>query len=191
MYLIDSVGLLRVATCSMDRTVVIYDILASKQVLRISLPLSLESITCNPGEDVLCIGSTNGTIFVIDLTVTAIGISASQSQIGYLGENASSGKSATQPVASKFATGSTTSAVQNLVASRVDNNSLSTSGLPRGTSVLEGHTKTVSSLSFSMDNSTLISASEDGTLRMWDVWTRQCIRECKPLSKFSITNCMV
>jgi WD40 repeat protein len=60
-----------------------------------------------------------------------------------------------------------------------------------GTSVLEGHSKAVTSVNFSRDNSSLISASADGTVRVWNVWTRQCLREYAPLNKHGITNAMV
>lgn len=64
-------------------------------------------------------------------------------------------------------------------------------GLPVGTSVLEGHSKAVTSVNFSRDNSSLVSASADGTVRVWNVWTRQCLREYAPLNKHGITNAMV
>ena len=35
--------------------------------------------------------------------------------------------------------------------------------------VLEGHTDTVSSVSFSADGSRIVSASYDGSVRIWDV----------------------
>lgn len=57
--------------------------------------------------------------------------------------------------------------------------------------VLEGHTKAVTSLSCSLDGVTLVSASEDGSLRFWNIWTKQCIREIKPFNGAPVTVAMV
>ncbi len=189
MFVVDSPGLLRVFTCSSDRTVVLYDVHAGKQVLRVSLPHSLESLVLNPGEDLLCVGATNGTIFLVDLGVTAIGVSASHSQIGYLdgGDGSKSYMSALSGVSGSKAAASSNGAVVGRPAA----NTVSAGGLPAGASILEGHTKSVTALCFSVDNTTLVSTSEDGTVRFWDAWTRQCVRECKPLNKCSITNAIV
>eukprot|EP01034_Spumella_vulgaris_P024803 gene24803-31184_t len=82
-------------------------------------------------------------------------------------------------------------AASSAVAGRSAASAVSTGGLPVGASILEGHTKSVTALCFSVDNTTLISTSEDGTVRFWDVWTRQCVRECRPLNKCGITNALV
>ena len=54
-----------------------------------------------------------------------------------------------------------------------------------------GHSKAVTGLAMSQDNSTLVSSSCDGSLRVWNVWTRQCLRESKPLHKAAISNMLV
>ncbi|ERM93812.1 protein ROOT INITIATION DEFECTIVE 3 isoform X2 [Amborella trichopoda] len=41
---------------------------------------------------------------------------------------------------------------------------------------LSDHSKAVTSLAFSMDGFSLVSGSEDGTVRVWDVVSSQCIR---------------
>eukprot|EP01038_Epipyxis_sp_PR26KG_P009121 gene9121-12302_t len=161
MYLIDGVSLLRAISCSYDKTVVMYDIYTGKQCLRLSFPQPLESIVCNPTEDMLCVGSVNGSIYIVDLSITAISITASSSKIVL-----SSGSS---------------------ILNHVQDRSL----LPPGTIELSGHSKCVTSLSFSSDNVTLVSGSEDGTVKMWNIWTRQCLKECRPMNKFGITNIMI
>ena len=40
----------------------------------------------------------------------------------------------------------------------------------------DGHTRRVNSLSVSPDGETLLTASSDGTLRMWEVSTSRCER---------------
>jgi WD40 repeat protein len=63
--------------------------------------------------------------------------------------------------------------------------------LPNGVMVMEGHTKTVTSLSCSADNCFMVSVSDDGSMRVWDIWTRQCVREVKPMNKTAISNSLV
>ena len=54
------------------------------QILRVALSSSLECITCNAMQDMCFVGSTNGSIYVIDLTITAIAMSAVNSAVGYV-----------------------------------------------------------------------------------------------------------
>lgn len=58
-------------------------------------------------------------------------------------------------------------------------------------STLEGHSRKITGLSFSMDNCTMVSGSEDGSVRVWDIWTKQCVREFKPLNKCGISSILV
>jgi pre-rRNA-processing protein IPI3 len=138
---------LRVMTCSLDRTVVLFDVHAcppsGKQVVRMSLGGPLESVACRPAGDLAFAGSSGGAIYVVDLSAAAAGISAAAS---------------------------------------------ADAGAAR---VLEGHTRAVTALACSLDNVTLVSASEDGSLRVWDMVTRQCLREVQPLNKTALTNCIV
>lgn len=191
MFVIDLHGVLRVLTVSPDKALVMYDVFASTQVFRIAFPTALESLTMNPGQDLICVGSSNGTIYVVDMTALAIGISASHSEVEQLGITRTAKK---VNVPSMFQTTvdlqHKVTASSNMIT-RPELSTLTTGGLPKGTSILEGHSKAVTSLCFSVDNSTLISASEDGTMRWWDIWTRQCTRDCKPLNKCGITNAMV
>lgn len=158
--LFDTLTTLRVLSCSLDRTLVLYDVLQGQVCLRVSLPHSLESVTCNPTQDLVCAGASNGTIYLVDLTSTAIAVTAAHAHV------------------SRHLGGS-------------EHRATSAGGLPVGTSALEGHSKAVTSLAFSHDNSSLLSASVDGTVRVWNVWTRQCLREFSPLGKHAITNAMV
>ena len=56
---------------------------------------------------------------------------------------------------------------------------------------LEGHSRRVSGLAYSLDNCTLVSSSDDGSVRVWDTWTLQCTRELKPLNKCALTSILV
>jgi pre-rRNA-processing protein IPI3 len=135
-----------------------YDVLQAQVCLRVSLPQPLESLACNPTQDLICAGSSNGSIFLIDLTSTAIALTAAHAHVSHHHTIAPSANGVV---------------------------------LPHGTSVLEGHTKTVTSVCFARDNCTLVSASTDGSVRIWNAWTRQCLREFYPLSKHAISNALV
>lgn len=172
LFLVSGLSSLRVFTCSTDRTVVMYDAHSGKQVLRISLAQSLECITCNALQDICFVGATNGNIFIIDLSVTAIGISAANATTGYIAPRAGAMNTSAES--------SNTSKGQSQLGN-----------LPAGVSIMEGHTRAVTSLSCSIDNTTLVSSSEDGSLRIWDMWTKQCLREVKPMNKTALTNAII
>ena len=53
---------------------------------------------------------------------------------------------------------------------------------------LDGHSSSITALSSSQDNKTLVSVSSDGSMRVWDVTTRQCLRESFPFKKNSLSN---
>jgi WD40 repeat protein len=187
---------IRVISCSIDRTVIMYDVHSGKQCFRFSLPHPLEAIVCNYTQDIAFVGSTNGEIYTIDLSIAAIGLSAAHTKIGFssitnnnnsniinnnnsLGSNNSSSSSSSKK-------NSTTPSKSN-----IGNTPTRSNELPNGTSVLTGHTRAVSTLSCSIDNNTLISSSQDGSLRVWDIDSRQCLREVKPLNKTSLSNSLV
>ena len=54
----------RVATDSLDRSVVIYDIHQSTVVLRLSFAASIQSLTCNSTEDFLYAGGSTVSIYL-------------------------------------------------------------------------------------------------------------------------------
>ena len=58
----------------------------------------------------------------------------------------------------------------------------------KGYMSLEGHTSAVTALAMSIDNTTLVSASSDCSVRIWDTITRQCLRESKPFHKSPLSN---
>lgn len=134
---------LRVMSCSLDRSLVLYDVAAGQQCLRRALPEGAESIVCNTMGDHVCIGSTSGVIYLINVSAAA----HAASTVPKTGE--------------------------------------------ASVEVLEGHSRRVSSMSFSIDNCTLVSGSEDGSVRVWDTWTRQCVREFKPMGKCAVTAVLV
>jgi WD40 repeat protein len=92
--------------------------------------------------------------------------------------------------------GSSTGSIIKMEMSAVTSNTLNISvpksqQSPSAYKILDGHVKSVTSLSMSSDNCTLISTSADGSMKLWDIWTNQCIKECKPLNKSAITSSLV
>jgi len=145
----------RVFTGSIDRSVVLYDVFSSSQLMRVSLDESVECLSLNPTQDFLFAGSFSGQIFVVDLSVAAANLCH----------------------------------LTLTVDGKVDSKTSAPALLTRV--ALVGHTKCVTSLGMSSDNRTLVSSSEDGTVRFWDIWTGQCLRSVKPLNKCGITNALV
>lgn len=63
--------------------------------------------------------------------------------------------------------------------------------LPSGISLFEGHTKAVTSLALTGDGCLLVSGSEDGTVRVWDVSSRQPVRTLDNAAKGPVSAVIV
>jgi pre-rRNA-processing protein IPI3 len=57
--------------------------------------------------------------------------------------------------------------------------------------VMEGHSKPVSSLAISLDGDSLVSGSEDGSVRVWDLRSRQCVRVIASPARAPVTAALV
>lgn len=64
-------------------------------------------------------------------------------------------------------------------------------GASGGVVVMEGHSKAVSSLSLSLDGDSLVSGSEDGSVRVWDLRSRQCMRVTPSPGRAPVTAALV
>jgi pre-rRNA-processing protein IPI3 len=154
---------IRVLTCSQDRTVAMFDAQSNSRCFRKSLPHSLECLTLNRLEDTVYCGSSSGVIFIVNMSLAALELSAAHAEVSTIGtlKHAPMGLK-TEPTQSK------------------------SSGTPVPS--LEGHKRAVTGLVFSTDGVTLASASEDGSILIWDTLTRQCIRDLSPFKDICITN---
>jgi len=161
----------RVVTVSLDRTAVVFDLHANKQCFRTATPHPLESVCSSRTWDILFLGSSSGQIFVLDLSTAAVGLSAAHAQV----------------LSTSLAPKSQMGLLAGLDTTTGAGDGSSGSGSGSYPS-LEGHSRAVTALACSVDNCTLISGSEDGSVRVWDVWTRQCLRESKPLHKAAVTS---
>jgi pre-rRNA-processing protein IPI3 len=212
MTLLGGISSVRVVTVSLDRTAVLFDLHANKQCFRAALPQPLESACANRTGDVLFLGSSSGSIFLLDLSIAALGLSAAHALVVgssslSLSSSSSSSSSSAAAAGSRALAGPQTSldaaaasAAQGSAASAHAASSSasvasSSGGGGGGTSSayasLEGHTRAVTSIVCSIDNCTIVSGGEDGSVRVWDYWTRQCLRELKPLHKAAVTSLLL
>eukprot|EP00879_Flechtneria_rotunda_P022010 GHRR01023212.1.p1 GENE.GHRR01023212.1~~GHRR01023212.1.p1 ORF type:complete len:296 (+),score=150.77 GHRR01023212.1:979-1866(+) len=60
-----------------------------------------------------------------------------------------------------------------------------------GSCCFEGHTKAVSSLAVTPDGEQLVSGSEDGSARVWDLRSRQCLRVINSPNKAPVTSALL
>ena len=161
-------GAFRIYSCSTDKTVCMYDVHSGRVFHKMTFPHGLESIAVNMTCDSLFVGSSNGPIYSVDMGLIAIGLSAQHAQKAHLGSLQSihsSGSGSGDPSSRSLTT----------LASTTYN----------------GHSRAVSALSVSLDNTLLVSASLDGSLRTWDVISRQCLKDLKIMNKLPLTSCSI
>lgn len=148
----------RLLTVSLDRTVVLHDMHANKQILRVAFPQPLESLGVSRTGDVAFLGSSGGEVYIFDISAAAAAMTSAHAAgiDGQHGRGVTGGSAISSGSSSSYQT-------------------------------LEGHARAVTAIACSIDSTTLITGSEDGSVRVWDSWTRQCLREMKPMAKAAIS----
>ena len=161
----------RVVSGSADRTITIHEVFSNRQVTRVAFPEAITACTSNHTFDILYVGSSSGQVYILDLSATAVSLTAAHSNIV------------------NTSTGVTSSHAGNVNGEK---NSRYSHSLQEGNySILIGHDKAVTSLSLAQDNYTLVTASLDGTVKIWNTISRQCIKDIDPFSKSPLSNIMV
>jgi pre-rRNA-processing protein IPI3 len=150
MQVMGNLSTLRVATCSLDQTVALYDVHSKTECFRKALPRAIESLLVNEAESTLYCGADDGSIYVVDMSIAAAALSVAHMEINILGRDAS---------AEGVGAADSSEVVPKLQG---------------------GHTACITSMAMCMDDTTLISSSEDGTIIYWDTITRQMIRKWSP-----------
>jgi WD40 repeat protein len=147
----------------------------------------------NATHDFCFLGSTSGAIYTVSLSVAALNITHTQLTSSSSTATASTTASTSSGVAqtSLSQTSGSSHTLTNSGPNKIDNNNNNSNNNNIIVRTLRGHSRGVTSLSVSRDNSSLVSVSEDGALRVWDLWNGQCIREVSPLNKCPLTNAMV
>jgi hypothetical protein len=123
-----------------------YDVYSNKQIFSIFLPYSLDSIISNITQDFLFIGSTIGVIYILNMNTISASLSTSVSRIISIALTSS---------VSHTTTTNNLSSLMN--TDNIKNTSNSTSSLPDGINILEGHTRSVTCLATSMNNNIIVS----------------------------------
>ena len=166
MLVMGNLSTLRVATCSLDQTVVLYDVHCKTECFRKAMPRPVESLLVNGAENTLYCGTDDGSIYILDMALVAMATSAAHMELSILGGSASASVSAC-----------------TFDSSSEGGNS---GEVPR---LNGGHTACVTSMAMCIDDITLISASEDGSIIYWDALTRQMVRKWSPPN--SPTSCSI
>jgi WD40 repeat protein len=154
-----------VLTCSLDRSVAIYDLHSNRLLSSKSFPESLTCCAVNPSFDLAYVGSMSGAIYSLAISHAAVALSEANWKLS---------------VAESRGQQHCQSSFQG-TAQRS----------PHSLSLLIGHDKPVTSLSHSRDNVTPVSASQDGHLRIWNTVSRQCVLVVDPFSLSPINNAFV
>lgn len=168
----------RAISVSADRTITIQEIYSNRQVAKIAFPEALTSCTSNHTMDVVYLGSASGRIYIMDLSVTAVALSAAHAKVIHADTGVSSSLNSTSFTGDGSSGGGSTSK--------------NTHTLQEGNySILIGHDKAVTSLVLARDNYTLVSVSMDGTVKIWNTISRQCLKEINPYNKAPLSNVML
>lgn len=153
-------------TASLDHSIKLWS-LATGQLLRsLTLPAGVTSVTMDAGEHILLAGCADGSIYEVSLVGT-------QQQQQLL-------QGVTRAPAAAAAAGAagSSSAGAGVV------------GGP-GSCCYEGHTKAVSCLVVTPDGEQLVSGCEDGTARVWDLRSRQCLRVIQAPNKAPVSGVLL
>lgn len=149
-----------IATASLDRTVKLWRLATGALLRSVQLPSGVTALALDAGEHSLFAGTSEGVVYEIDLLHgdTAAGGAAGGSLLPNLASTSAAGAGAGMGAGLGSSGGA---------------GGGSAGALP---SAMEGHTKAVNSLAVSADGERLVSASDDGSVRVWDVRSRQQLR---------------
>eukprot|EP00560_Eucampia_antarctica_P006211 CAMPEP_0197825820 /NCGR_PEP_ID=MMETSP1437-20131217/2852_1 /TAXON_ID=49252 ORGANISM="Eucampia antarctica, Strain CCMP1452" /NCGR_SAMPLE_ID=MMETSP1437 /ASSEMBLY_ACC=CAM_ASM_001096 /LENGTH=586 /DNA_ID=CAMNT_0043425987 /DNA_START=13 /DNA_END=1773 /DNA_ORIENTATION=- len=174
----------RIISSSIDRQVVIMELFSGRTLARIMLPSAIETITSDKAGHRLYAGGTDGTIYCIDVDSYAIANTAESATI--VSSNELSSFSAA-PRGGSLQTDTILGVGSSGMKSKQNSNHAHKNPY---VSELKGHEKAVSSLVLlEHDNhdDLLVSASQDGTVRIWDIRARCSTRVIRPWSTTATT----
>ena len=135
------------------------------------------------GEHFIYAGGSDGVIYEVPLVPSTSSASASTSiaSKGFKGQTTGGGGGAGSSRGG--GAGSSSSLSMQL--------GMEGSGIGSSFIRMEGHTRTVNSLSLSIDGETMVSGSEDGTACVWDLRSRQAVHVIQNPGKATISSALV
>lgn len=163
-----------VISVSADRSMQIRSLGSGILLSKITLPQPLLSLAMDPLEHSVYIGSSHGEIYEVSLVGDVENTRETNKDTEEAGRGVYSGMIATEAGFSL----------------RGDKESSSFSDVNRWFQ-MSGHTKAVTSLALTLDGSLLVSGSEDNSVRIWDLRTRQPIKIFENPSKGPVSSVLV
>ena len=154
---------------SKDRTCKLYDLASLSTLWSVTLPVSLESVCANATFSTAFLGASDGRIFSLQLHPFDPASRASGMLSSGL-TSSSSGRSWLQPSLPASSEG------PQHVSSASSSSSSSGTADGSNATIMLGHSGPVVSLSSQAGEDLLVSASADGTVRLWEVASGQSIK---------------
>ncbi len=164
----------RIVSTSIDRQVVIMELFSGQTLAKIAMPSAIRSVTADFGGHRLILGSVDGAIYSIDLDAYAIATTSESAKVISNTTNSNETIDTRGPSLSGSLLEETVLGVEQKgsKASYV--------------SELRGHEGEVASLAFLENNHNdtplLVSGGLDGSVKIWDISSRCCIRTLFPWS---------
>ena len=178
----------RAVSVSSDRQAIVIELCSGNTLARIVLPASIRCVTSDEAGRRLYAGGDDGVVYCVDLDVVAVKETAESGTIVSIGGGggASSGASKSSAAASLSLSGSKLGeTILGMKGGRssAGDSSGSADGRNGGVSELRGHSRAITALAV-VDGvggrGMLVSGSEEGSLRVWDLRTRACARVVQP-----------
>ena len=161
----------RVVSTSIDRHVVIAELFSGKTLAKITMPSAINVVTADASGRRLYLGSVDGTIYCIDIDSYAIATTAESAKTITNSHDGSSfdvrGPSYSGSLLEETILGMESTSSESTYRSE-----------------LRGHDGEVTSLALLEENGNdlLVSGGNDGSIRIWDMRSRCCIKTLHPWS---------
>ena len=185
----------RAASVSSDRQAIVMELCSGATLARIVLPASLRCVAADEAGRRLYAGGEDGVVYCVDLDAVAVRETAESATVvsiggggGCGGPGAGAGAGASKSSAGLVLSGSKLG--ETVLGMKGGRSSAATAeaggsadGRNGGISELRGHSQAITALAV-VDGiggrGMLVSGSEEGTLRVWDLHTRACARVVQP-----------
>ncbi len=165
----------KLVTTSLDGTCIIWDLASGMEICSFKFFSGIQCAVMSPTEHSLFVGSTNGKIYETNLYAFAPEYQEGSSL------RSSSTASTSDVSSSFFAKVNVSTGIGNIKTFSVEDYSSNTEKTASNTSqshvsvIYRAHTNAITELSISRDGTVLVSSSKDGSVRLWDIVSKQPI----------------